>query len=141
MEPFRKRIEKIVGDKHEEVMGRMGAIVATGILDAGGSLVFRNPLKLHHCSKSHLGSGACVLEVQSNRVCAGGRNVTLGLNSRSGFFRRTSVVGLMLFTQYWYWYPLSYFLSLALQPTALIGISMDDLKLPKLQASALQPSR
>ena len=34
--PFRKRLEKVVGDKHEEVMCRMGAIMATGILDAGG---------------------------------------------------------------------------------------------------------
>jgi len=29
---FRKRLEKVVGDKHEEVMGRMGAIMATGAL-------------------------------------------------------------------------------------------------------------
>ena len=28
---FRKRLEKVVGDKHEEVMGRMGAIMATGV--------------------------------------------------------------------------------------------------------------
>ena len=28
---FRKRLEKVVGDKHEEVMGRMGAIMATGL--------------------------------------------------------------------------------------------------------------
>ena len=27
---FRKQLEKVVGDKHEEVMGRMGAIMATG---------------------------------------------------------------------------------------------------------------
>ncbi len=32
---------------------------------------------------------------------AGGRNVTIGLRSRSGYFRRTSVVGLAVFTQYW----------------------------------------
>ena len=30
MAAFRKRLEKVVGDKHEEVMGRMGAIMATG---------------------------------------------------------------------------------------------------------------
>ena len=30
MGAFRKRLEKVVGDKHEEVMGRMGAIMATG---------------------------------------------------------------------------------------------------------------
>ena len=33
---FRKRLEKVVGDKHEEVMGRMGAIMALGLVDAGG---------------------------------------------------------------------------------------------------------
>lgn len=97
---FRKKLEKVVADKHEEVMCRMGAIMATGILDAGG------------------------------------RNCVLGLRSRSGYFRRTSCIGLMLFTQYWYWYPLSYFLSLSLQPTALIGVDQD-LKLPKFQVNLL----
>jgi hypothetical protein len=37
---------------------------------------------------------------------AGGRNAMLGLRSASGYFRRTSVVGLAVFTGYWYWYPL-----------------------------------
>jgi hypothetical protein len=31
------------------------------------------------------------------------------------------VVGMLVFTQYWYWFPLSHFLSLAFQPTAVIG--------------------
>ncbi len=70
---------------------------------------------------------------------AGGRNVTVGLRSASGFFRRTSCVGMMLFLQYWYWYPLSYCLSLALQPSALIGLTAD-LKLPKMQVRPLFPS-
>lgn len=46
-------------------MAKLGAIMASGILDAGG------------------------------------RNVGIGLRSRSGFFRRTSVIGLAVFTQYW----------------------------------------
>ena len=33
---FRKDLEKVAGDKHAELMARMGAIMATGILDAGG---------------------------------------------------------------------------------------------------------
>lgn len=65
--PFRQKVMKFVNDKHEEVMCRMGAIMAAGILDAGG------------------------------------RNATVGLRARSGYFRRTSVVGLTVFTQYWYW--------------------------------------
>ena len=43
----------------------MGAIMATGLLDAGG------------------------------------RNVAIGTRSRSGYFRRTSTVGLAIFLQYW----------------------------------------
>ena len=33
---FRKRLEKVVGDKHEEVMARMGAIMATGACACDG---------------------------------------------------------------------------------------------------------
>eukprot|EP00955_Chlamydomonas_euryale_P022887 241796-Chlamydomonas_euryale.AAC.2 len=62
---FRKRLDKLIKDKHEEVMCKMGAIMAAGIIDAGG------------------------------------RNVGVGLRSRSGYFRRTSVVALAVFTQYW----------------------------------------
>uniref|UniRef100_A0A7S3VN96 26S proteasome non-ATPase regulatory subunit 1 homolog n=1 Tax=Dunaliella tertiolecta TaxID=3047 RepID=A0A7S3VN96_DUNTE len=91
---FRKRLDKSIGNKHEEIMAKLGAIMAAGILDAGG------------------------------------RNVGIGLRSRSGFFRRTSVVGLAVFTQYWYWYPLSYFLSLSFQPTVLMAVNKD-LALPK----------
>lgn len=69
-------------------------------------------------------------------VCAGGRNVTVGLRSHSGYFRRTSVVALAIFSQYWYWYPLSYFLTLTLQPTALLGLNVE-LQMPKLQVPQL----
>jgi 26S proteasome regulatory subunit N2 len=46
------------------------------------------------------------LAVACGCLPAGGRNATLGLRSASGYFRRTSVVGLAVFTGYWYWYPL-----------------------------------
>jgi len=36
----------------------------------------------------------------------------------------------MLFAQHWYWYPMLNFISLALTPTAMIGIN-DKLKVPK----------
>lgn len=96
VEPFRKKLTKSISDKHEEVMARMGSIMAAGILDAGG------------------------------------RNATLGLRSASGYFRRTSVVGLAVFTGYWYWYPLSYFLSLSLTPSAMIGLD-SNLRAPKVE--------
>ena len=70
---------------------------------------------------------------------AGGRNVTVGVRSHSGYFRRTSVVALAVFSQYWYWYPLSYFITLALQPTALLGLNAD-LQMPKLQVKPNLPA-
>merc|ERR550519_1073635 len=36
---------------------------------------------------------------------------------------------MLVFTQYWYWFPLSHFLSLAFQPTAIIGLN-SDLEMP-----------
>merc|ERR1712190_475886 len=39
---FREKLTKMIGDKHEDVMARFGAILANGIMDAGG----RNS----HCS-------------------------------------------------------------------------------------------
>jgi 26S proteasome regulatory subunit N2 len=89
-------LEKIVLDKHEDTMSKMGAILASGILDAGG------------------------------------RNVTIKLKSRSKHDKLTAVVGLAVFTQFWYWYPLTYFISLAFSPTAIIGLN-SDLQMPKLE--------
>lgn len=83
---LRSRIDSLHGTRGAELMTRMGAIMAAGILDSGG------------------------------------RNITVGLRSESGNFKRTAVVGLAVFLQYWYWYPLSHTLSLSLRPTALIGV-------------------
>jgi hypothetical protein len=63
---------------------------------------------------------------------AGGRNAVVALRSRAGFFRRTSVIGLAMFTQYWYWHPLTYFLGLAFQPAALLGVA-GDLRVPRFE--------
>ena len=56
-------------------------------------------------------------------IDAGGRNVTVSLQSRTGHTNMLGVVGMLVFTQYWYWFPLSHFLSLAFQPTAVIGLN------------------
>ena len=91
--PFRKRLLGHITDDREVTMTKMGAIMAQGIVDAGG------------------------------------RNVTIGLRARSGFPRMTAVVSMLVFTQYWYWYPLSYFVSLAFVPTAFVGLDAT-LKMP-----------
>jgi 26S proteasome regulatory subunit N2 len=93
---FRRQLEKIILDKHEDTMSKMGAILASGILDAGG------------------------------------RNVTIKVLSRSKHDRMTAVIGMAVFTQFWYWYPLIYFLSLSFAPTAFIGLNYD-LKTPKFE--------
>lgn len=63
---------------------------------------------------------------------AGGRNMSLSLQTRSGQTDMAAVVGLLVFTQFWYWFPLAHFLSLAFQPTALIGLNKE-LKMPKIE--------
>lgn len=65
-------------------------------------------------------------------IDAGGRNVTISLQSRSGYENIPAIVGMALFTQFWYWYPLSHFLSLAFTPTGVIGLNKE-LEVPKFQ--------
>lgn len=89
-------MEKIILDKHEDTMSKMGAILASGILDAGG------------------------------------RNVTIKLLSRTKHDKITAVVGLAVFSQFWYWYPLIYFISLSFSPAAFIGLNYD-LKIPRFE--------
>jgi 26S proteasome regulatory subunit N2 len=86
---LREHLHSVINDKHQTVMSKSGAILASGILDAGG------------------------------------RNVVVSLQSRAGFMKMGAVVGMVLFLQYWYWYPLKLFLSLAFSPTMMIGLNQD----------------
>jgi 26S proteasome regulatory subunit N2 len=63
---------------------------------------------------------------------AGGRNCTVTLQSRTGHTNMVAVVGVLVFTQYWYWFPLAHCLSLAFTPTCLVALNAH-LKMPKLQ--------
>merc|ERR1739846_85264 len=90
---FRAMYAKIIADKHEDVMVKLGAIFAQGIIDAGG------------------------------------RNVTVSLQSRTGHTNMMAVVGMLIFTQYWYWFPLAHFLSLAFTPSCVIGLN-ENLDMP-----------
>ena len=60
---------------------------------------------------------------------AGGGNCCLQMLTESGDIQLKSVIGVFLFTQYWYWFPTFLGIGLALQPTYLIG-SLKDLRIP-----------
>ena len=75
--------------------------------------------------------GACVAQGIMN---AGGRNVTIQLeNSETGTLDTKSIVGLVMFSQFWYWFPLAHFLSLSFTPTAIIGVRATDMAIPKFE--------
>ncbi|KRZ72340.1 26S proteasome non-ATPase regulatory subunit 1, partial [Trichinella papuae] len=92
---FREKLMKIIGDKHEDVISKFGAIIAQGLLDAGG------------------------------------RNVTVSLIGRNENVSMITAIGLLVFLQSWYWFPLAHFISLALQPSCLIGLN-SELKMPNM---------
>jgi 26S proteasome regulatory subunit N2 len=56
-------------------------------------------------------------------IDAGGRNVTISLQSMVGSSNMSSIVGMTLFCQFWYWYPLAHCVCLAFEPTAVIGLN------------------
>ena len=60
------------------------------------------------------------------------------LNYKFGKFTKNTlntkaIVGLTLFVQSWYWFPLAHFLSLSFAPTSIIGVRGQDLKAPKFE--------
>lgn len=68
-------------------------------------------------------------------IDAGGRNVTISLeNAQTGSLNMKAVVGLAVFTQFWYWFPLTHFLSLSFTPTTIVGVR-EDLYVPKFDFS------
>lgn len=98
-------LESVATAKLEDAMAKYGAVLAQGIIDAGG------------------------------------RNSVVSLTSASGHVNHMAVAGVMLFCQFWYWYPMSHFLSFALAPTALIAVD-PELRVPKLQVTChAKPSR
>lgn len=96
----RKKFESIWGGR-EEIMTKVGSILSSGIIDAGG------------------------------------RNVTILLH-KNGQNKMRNIVGLMMFTQYWFWYPYLHFLSLSFEPTAIIALN-SSLKMPKLRMKSNAP--
>ncbi|WVQ86283.1 hypothetical protein IAT38_008451 [Cryptococcus sp. DSM 104549] len=65
-------------------------------------------------------------------IDAGGRNMTLALSTRAGTLNQNAVVGMALFVQFWYWFPMAHGLGLAFTPTAVIAVD-EDIKVPKVE--------
>lgn len=86
---FKDRLTAVITDKHQPLLAKQGAILAAGVLEAGGG------------------------------------NVVVSMQSRAGFVKMGSAVGMTLFLQHWYWYPLLPLLSLAFQPTMVVGLNAD----------------
>ncbi|KAM7539423.1 hypothetical protein Aperf_G00000054370 [Anoplocephala perfoliata] len=93
---FRERCLKIISDRHEDMLAKFGAILACGILDAGGC------------------------------------NMTISLQTRTGNTNMLAAVGLLVFQNFWFWYPLTNFISLAFSPTAIIALNKN-LEMPQMQ--------
>merc|ERR1712093_210241 len=73
-------------------------------------------------------------------IDAGGRNCTIGLQTQTGNLNMAGIVGMAVFTQYWYWFPFTHFLSLSFTPTSMIGLN-DNLDMPAFEFhSATRPS-
>lgn len=91
---IRKLFEATWSAKLEDAVTRFGAVLASGLIDAGG------------------------------------RNGSISLSSATGHRRMSAIVGMAMFTQFWYWFPLVHFIGLSIKPSALIGLNKD-LKMPK----------
>jgi hypothetical protein len=67
-------------------------------------------------------------------IDAGGRNATLSLATRAGTLNMQAIVGVTLFVQFWYWYPLAHGLGMASRQrqSLLLMINFDYLKLNSL---------
>lgn len=73
-------------------------------------------------------------------IDAGGRNCTISLQTQTGNLNMPGIVGMAVFTQYWYWFPLTHFLCLSFTPTSVIGLDQD-LEVPNFKFhSATRPS-
>ena len=65
-------------------------------------------------------------------IDAGGRNCTIGLQTQTGNLNMAGIVGMAVFTQYWYWFPFTHFLALSFSPTSVIGLD-HDLEIPSVK--------
>lgn len=101
-------------------MCKFGAIIASGIIDAGG----RNVTIALHSRSGHKSIPKTQIYPFDN--CSFFLFFPFFVLLLSLIAKDMSaIVGLAVFTQFWYWYPLIHFVSLAFTPTAVIGLNKD----------------
>lgn len=94
VEDFKEKLMENIKKKTEDNIYKFGAMIALGLLEAGG------------------------------------KNSIVTLTSQSGTCKKGAILGMVMFTQYWYWFPFAQMISFSLEPTFLMGIN-SELKMPK----------
>ncbi|KFD72386.1 hypothetical protein M514_05379 [Trichuris suis] len=71
-------------------------------------------------------------------IDAAGSTATISIYEGADYVSTPAAIGLLVFVHMWFWYPLGHFLSLALQPTCIIGIN-PQLKMPRFSFVSKAP--
>jgi len=59
----------------------------------------------------------------------GGRNMSISLTTRSGLPKLEAISGILIFSQYWNWFPYINLIGLSISPSLFIGVT-SKLKIP-----------
>ena len=129
-----KVIEPLFTDPHYLV--RQAALISSGLIfsqttlkqEEGIKEFTENLQKILDDKNEHLliKFGAMISKGLMN---LGGKNCVINLVSNTGENKMKSIIGICLFTQYYYWFPMIHMLNLAVCPTFLFNLD-DKLKVP-----------
>ena len=129
-----KVIEPLFTDPHYLV--RQAALLASGLIFSQTTLkqeegikdFSENLQKILDDKNEHLliKFGAMI---SKGLMDLGGKNCVINLVSNTGENKMKSIIGMCLFTQYYYWFPMIHMLNLAVCPTFLFNLD-DKLKVP-----------
>ena len=113
----RAQLAKIATSSGQDSHSKFGAIYAQGLLECG--MIRRVIYVLFFLLLT------CVFFCLSLVDGTGGRNVTVSLVREGSHVSTPAAVGLLVWTQMWFWLPYAHFLSLATTPSALIAVDKD----------------
>jgi len=123
-----ERLEGMLKDSTDFV--RQGAFIAMAMIliqqneqSCPKVVTFRHTLEKVYSNRHEDALAKFGAAMAQGILDAGGRNVTITLQSSTGSLNMEAIVGIALFTNFWYWFPHAHCLSLAFTPTALIGLN------------------